>query len=174
MHQEEAIRMKRILLLVAAAMIFATHGSAFADGVGKDIIGAADAYFSNHPADGYYVSADNVLKRIQSGKKDFVIVDVRMPKEKTYDKGHIPGAIFIGYKDIAKAENLVKLPKDKDIILYCNTGHEESKVLTFLRMLDYKAYGLKWGYMAWKTEPPTGLTLKAIEGSIANNYPVEK
>lgn len=134
----------------------------------------SNEYLSTIPAKEYHVLASEVLERINSGKNDFVIVDVRAPKDKTYDQGHLPGAIFIGFKDIAKAENLAKLPKDKDIIVYCNTGHEENKVLTVLRMLGYRAYAMKWGYMAWKTAVPTGFTLKAIEGSISNNYPIEK
>jgi rhodanese-related sulfurtransferase len=101
-------------------------------------------------------------------------VDVRIPKDKTFDQGHLPGAIHISFKDVARPENLAKLPKDKDIIVYCNTGHEENKALTVLRLLGYRAYALKWGYMAWKSAPPTGMTLKAIEGSIVNNYPLEK
>jgi rhodanese-related sulfurtransferase len=135
---------------------------------------AAESYLSGLPTGEYHILAENLLERINSGKKDFVIVDVRAPKEKNYDLGHIPGAIPIAFKDAAKPESLAKLPKDKDIIVYCNTGHEENKVLTVLRMLGYRAYGLKWGYMSWKTAAPTGLTLKAIEGSILNNYPVEK
>ena len=97
-----------------------------------------------------------------------------MPKEKKYDQGHLPGAIYIGFKEIAKSENLMKLPKDRDIIVHCDTGHDQNKVLTVLRMLGYNAYDLKWGYMSWKTAVPTGKTLHAIEGSIMNNYPVEK
>lgn len=41
-------------------------------------------------------------------------------------------------------------------------------------MLGYRAYDMKWGYMSWKISIPIGMTLKAIEGSILNNYPVEK
>lgn len=134
----------------------------------------SNEYLSTMPVKEYHVMATEVLERINSGKNDFVLVDVRMPKDKTFDQGHLPGAVFIGFKDIAKSENLAKLPKDKDIIVYCATGHEENKALTVLRMLGYKAYAMKWGYMSWKTAMPTGLTLKAIEGSISANYPVEK
>ncbi|MDA8240498.1 MAG: rhodanese-like domain-containing protein [Nitrospiraceae bacterium] len=82
--------------------------------------------------------------------------------------------IYIGFKEVAKPENLAKLSKDKDIIVYCDTGHEQSKALSVLRMLGYKAYDMKWGYTSWKTAPPTAFTVKAIEGSILNNYPVGK
>ncbi len=132
----------------------------------------ADEYLSNMPNNGYYVSADDVMKRIESGKNDFVIVDVRETIEK-YRSGHIPGAIYINYKDMAKQDNLAKLPKDKDILLYCNTGHEESKVLTVLRMLGFKAFGLKFGYMAWKKETPTDVTLGVIQSAARKNYPIE-
>lgn len=170
--------MRRILALTAAACLslscvgvsFALTGEEY-----NTVQQLADEYLSGNPDDGYYVSADDLSKRLQSGKDDFVLLDVRGPsKEKTYDLGRIPGAVYISYKEAAKPKNLAKLPKDKDIIVYCNTGHEESKVLSVLRMLGYKAYGLKWGYMAWKTAGPTGLTLKAIEGSILTSYPVEK
>jgi rhodanese-related sulfurtransferase len=168
--------MKKRVLALAIAAVFILTGSAFAltDEEYKTVQKVADEYMSNVPADGYHVMAEDVLKRIQAGDKNLVIVDVRMPKDKKYDQGHLPGATYIGFKEIAKPENLAKLPKDKDIVVHCDTGHEQNKVLSVLRMLGYKAYDMKWGYMSWKTSGPTGATLKAIEGSISNNYPIEK
>lgn len=166
---------KRIFTVFAVVIvIFASTAFALTDEEYKTVQKVANEYMSNVPADGYHVMAEDVLKRIQAGDKNLVIVDVRMPKDKKYDQGHLPGAIYIGFKEIAKPENLAKLPKDKDIIVHCDTGHEQNKALSVLRMLGYKAYDMKWGMMSWKTLPPTGLTLKAIEGSILNNYPVEK
>jgi hypothetical protein len=43
-----------------------------------------------------------------------------------------------------------------------------------LRMMGYKAYAMKWGYMSWTPAPPTALTLGAINGSLTKGYPVEK
>ena len=165
--------MKKMLAVVAVAL-FASASLANGADVPAPVAKAANEFLSAAPDDGYLLPADKLLERIKGGKDDFVLLDVRVPKEKTYDQGHLPGAIHIGFKDVAKPENLARLPKDKDIIIYCNTGHEENKVLTVLRMLGYRAYALKWGYMSWKTAPPTGLTLKAIETAILNNYPVEK
>ena len=165
---------KRFVIVAAGLMLSSTAAFALTVEEQQVIQKTADSYLSGLPAGEYHIPAEKLLERINSGKKDFVIVDVRAPKDKSYDLGHIPGAIHIAFKDAAKPESLAKLPKDKDIIVYCNTGHEENKVLTVLRMLGYRAYGLKWGYMSWKTAMPTGLTLKAIEGSILNNYPVEK
>lgn len=168
--------MKLRVLAIAAAGIMGMTSHVFALTVAEErtVQQAADLFLSTIPAGEYHISAEKLLERINAGSDDFVLVDVRAPKEKTYDQGHLPGALFISFKDVAKPENLAKLPKDKDIILYCNTGHEENKALAVLRMLGYRAYALKWGYMAWKTAPPTAMTLKAIEGAIQTSYPVNK
>lgn len=134
---------------------------------------AANQALSEVPGNGYHVTADELLKKIQSGNKDFVIVDVRETIDK-YKVGHIPGAFYINFKDIAQKESLAKLPKDKDIILYCNTGAEENKSLIVLRMLGYKAYGLKFGYAAWKKEKPSDVMASALKNADQANYPVEQ
>ncbi len=157
-----------VIALMVSSSVFAASGQD-----AEIIRAAADKYLRAVPDNGYHVSADDIQKRLQSGKNDFLVVDVR-DKEEKYKAGHIPGAIFINYKDVAKPENLAKLPKDKDIILYCNTGHEENKALTVLRMLGYKAYALKLGYMAWKKEKPTDAMLAIIDNASKKNYPVEK
>jgi rhodanese-related sulfurtransferase len=134
-----------------------------------------NAYMSGLPENDWYdVMAEDVFKRIQSGKKDFVVVDVRVPKDKKFDKGHIPGAIFIGAPDIAKPESLAKLPKSMDVIVHCDTGQQQNKAVTALRLLGYKAYAMKWGYMAWQPAPPTAATLEEIKRSITAGYPVER
>lgn len=163
-----------LVSVVAASLILAGTAFALTGEEYKTVQKIADEYMSNVPADGYHIAAEDVLKRLQAGDKNLVIVDVRMPKDKKYDQGHLPGAIYIGFKEIAKPENLAKLPTDKDVIVHCDTGHEQNKVLSVLRMLGFKAYDMKWGMMSWKTLPPTGLTLKAIEGSILTSYPIEK
>ena len=134
---------------------------------------AANQALSDVPSNGYHVTADELLKKIQSGNKGFVIVDARETVDK-YNAGHIPGAVYINFKEIAKKESLAKLPKEKEIILYCNTGSEENKALTVLRMLGYKAYGLKFGYAAWKKEKPTEVILSALKNADQANYPVEQ
>jgi len=169
--------MKRIALAATlAALLAAPAALAITDAEYGVIQKAADKYLSAIPDNGnFHVSAEDVYKRIQSGKKDFVIVDVRVPKDKKYDQGHLPGAIFIASNEFARPENLARLPKDKDIIVHCDTGQVQNKVLTVLHMLGYdRAYAMKWGYMSWKVAPPTGLTLGEINASITKNYPVEK
>lgn len=168
--------MKRIALAAAfAALAAAPAAFALTDAEYAVIQKAANEYLTSLPKHEYYdVMAEDVLKRIQSGKKDFVIVDVRVPKDKKYDQGHLPGAQFIGVMDLAKPENLAKLPKDKDIIVHCDTGQQQNKAVTVLRLLGYNAYAMKWGYMSWKVAPPTAATLSEVNNAITKNYPVEK
>jgi len=138
--------MKKLYALMACVAVLELSGMAMAatDQDMEPIRAAGEKLLSEVPEKGYHLSADDVFQRIQSGKNDFVIVDAR-EKEEKYKAGHIPGAIYINFKEIAKPENLAKLPKDKEIILYCNTGHEENKALAVLRMLGYNASALKFG-----------------------------
>jgi len=59
-----------------------------------------------------------IKKMIDSGQKDFVIIDVR--EEAEYKEGHIPTAINIPAETFASKQDI--LQKDKKIIVYCNTG----------------------------------------------------
>lgn len=156
-----------------AVIVFGSSVFAISEQDFEKIRVTEDQYLSEVPENGYHLSADDVIKRLQSGKDDFVIVDVRDKVEK-YKAGHIPGAIYINYKEIAKPESLAKLPKDKDIILYCNTGHEQNKAMTVLRVLGYRAFALKFGYVAWKKEKPTEAMLAAIDNASKKNYPSEQ
>jgi rhodanese-related sulfurtransferase len=81
----------------------------------------------------------------------YTIVSVRSAAD--YAKGHVPGAINIPWKEIAKEENLAKLPKDKPIITYCYTGHTGQVACTVLNLLGYEAYNMKYGMMGWTNIP---------------------
>jgi rhodanese-related sulfurtransferase len=72
-------------------------------------------------------------KLIDSGSKDFVIVDVRDDIE--YKEGHIPGAINIPVETFAAKSDI--LPKEKKIIVYCNTGGRSYAAYRKLMKLAY-------------------------------------
>jgi rhodanese-related sulfurtransferase len=161
-----AVLMGASVAATAQAPILAEHAA---------VQRAADQFLSGLEKNAYYdVTAEDVMARIKAGKPDYVILDVRVPKDKKFDKGHLPGAMFAAVYDVAKPETLAKLPKDKDIFVHCDTGQQQNKAVAALRMMGYKAYAMKWGYMAWSPAPPTALTLEAINGSITKGYPVEK
>jgi len=65
----------------------------------------------------YLVVSSEQVQSLMKGKKNAVLVDVRMPEE--YQAAHIPGAINIPADRIRFDRNL--LPKDRttQIIFYC-------------------------------------------------------
>ena len=79
------------------------------------------------------VSPSELKKLIDSGSKDFVIVDVR--DESEYNEGHIPSAINIPAESFAARSEV--LPKEKKIIVYCNTGGRSYMAYRKLMKLAY-------------------------------------
>jgi rhodanese-related sulfurtransferase len=80
-------------------------------------------------------------------KKGMVLLDVRTDKE--YELGHIPGAVHIPLSDIG--DKIKKLKKDKELVVYCQTGNRSIWAIKRLMGMGYKnLYNLKGGYHAWK------------------------
>ena len=79
------------------------------------------------------ISPSDLKKLIDSGNKDFVIVDVR--DETEYKEGHIPSAINIPAESFAMKSEV--LPKEKKIIVYCNTGGRSYMAYRKLMKLAY-------------------------------------
>lgn len=80
-------------------------------------------------------------------KKGMMILDVRTNKE--YENGHIPGAIHVPLSDIG--DKIKKLKKDKELVVYCQSGNRSIWAIKRLMGMGYKnLFNLKGGYHAWK------------------------
>lgn len=75
------------------------------------------------------------FEKLIAENKDIILVDVR-PEEQVKEQGMIEGAINIPFNKIE--ENLDKLPKDKTIALYCNTGTKSVEAAKKLEELGYE------------------------------------
>jgi rhodanese-related sulfurtransferase len=119
------------------------------------------------------ISADALYENLNDGdtSNDPFIVSVRSPD--AYAKGHIPGAINIPYKEIAKAENLAKLPTDKPIVVYCYTGHTGQVAATVLGLLGYDVANLKFGMMGWTKNDEVLGTTRFGPDTDQRDYPLE-
>lgn len=126
----------------------------------------ADAYVNSGKSP--VISAQDVYNAITAEDPNYFILSVRSVEDDA--KGHVPGAITIPYREMWKAENLAKLPKDKKIVVVCYTGHTASQVTIFLNMLGYEAYAMKFGMMGW-TDDMEVLNQKPFEKAL--EYPVE-
>jgi len=127
------------------------------------------------PAEGHWqVKPDDLDAWIKAKKADFLVVDVR-PNPPGQQGGKIPGAIYIPYNEILKAENLKKLPKDKKLVLVCVTGQTQNLPVVALRALGYDARTLQFGHSAWiKGYLGAQLMQQAIQNAATKNFPVEK
>jgi rhodanese-related sulfurtransferase len=80
-------------------------------------------------------------------KKGLMVLDVRTDRE--YEEGHIPGAVHVPLSDIG--DKIKKLKKDKEIVVYCQSGNRSIWAIKRLMGMGYKnLYNLKGGYYAWK------------------------
>lgn len=74
-------------------------------------------------------------KAISLQKKGAILIDVRSPKE--YSEGHLKGAILIPEYEI-KEKILQRVnDREKEIIVYCQSGVRAKKALETLEELGY-------------------------------------
>lgn len=106
--------------------------------------------------DEYYDLPAGQLNEFRQKKKEekYVLVDVRLPEE--YEDEHIPGCILIPLSEISV--RLTELPKDCDIIFYCNSGRRSKAAALFATSVPFfqkKIYNLLGGILKYfdKTVP---------------------
>ncbi|HEX5214389.1 MAG TPA: molybdopterin-synthase adenylyltransferase MoeB [Vicinamibacterales bacterium] len=85
-----------------------------------------------------------------------MLVDVREPSE--HAAASIEGAVLIpsGLLD----ENLSLLPKDRPVVVHCQSGGRSSRAVAKLRAIGYDARNLEGGIRAWKLAASAKSTLK--------------
>lgn len=78
---------------------------------------------------------------------NFFIVDARDAAQ--YEKEHIPGAVNIEWRQVIARRS--EFPKDKPILIYCNTGTLSAQAGFALRVIGYDNLRiLQGGIMEWK------------------------
>ncbi|MBF0265233.1 MAG: rhodanese-like domain-containing protein [Gammaproteobacteria bacterium] len=68
--------------------------------------------------------------------REAIIIDVRTPGE--YKAKHISGARNFPLQSLPK--DLRKLPKDKQLILYCRSGNRSATAATFLKHRGFEVF----------------------------------
>jgi len=117
------------------------------------------------------ISAAGLFDLLNDGDpaNDPLVVSVRSADH--YALGHIPGAVNIPWRSIAKPENLMMLPTDRQIVVYCYTGHTGQATCTALNLLGYDAVNMKFGMMAWTEDAAVRVASPFTEGVDSNSYP---
>jgi sulfur-carrier protein adenylyltransferase/sulfurtransferase len=116
------------------------------------------------------IAADALYDNLTDGdtSNDPLIISVRAPE--IYAVGHIQGAVNIPWRSIADPANLAKLPMDRQIVVYCYTGHTGQVAATLLMSFGYDVTNLKFGMMGWSSDPDV---VGTTPFSAAAGYPTE-
>jgi rhodanese-related sulfurtransferase len=81
--------------------------------------------------------------------KRFMVIDARDKAQ--FDKGHIAGAVNIEWRRVLAERK--QIPKDKPVLLYCNTGTLSAQAGFALRVAGYENVRiLQGGYAEWKAK----------------------
>jgi len=81
--------------------------------------------------------------------KNFFIIDARDPPQ--FNKEHIPGAVNIEWRQVLARRS--ELPKDKPMLIYCNTGTLSAQAGFALRVAGYDNLRILQGGMnEWQSK----------------------
>ena len=73
---------------------------------------------------------------IELQNSDYTLIDVRTQDE--FDLGHIDSAINLDFYSDTFQNEILSLPKNEKIVLYCRTNNRSSKTATILKENGYK------------------------------------
>lgn len=126
---------------------------------------AAELYV-NMPDHRYMVAEKDFIDKVIAGE-DMTILDIRTAED--YAKGHVKGAVNVPW-GIAIAENLVNIPADKPLYIYCYTGQTASQAVTTLNVagFDAKTVNLGWNLGISKVEGVDAVTTTDVATLAAN------
>jgi len=145
------------LSLIAAAVLSASLQLApsVATANEKAAIDAMEAYLDFVEYGGATIFPEQIPK---DDWKKFFVIDARDKDQ--FAKEHIPGAVNIEWRR-ALAERS-RIPKDKPVLLYCNSGTLSAQAGFALRVAGYENVRiLQGGYAEWKAKGGFDATAKA-------------
>ncbi len=94
------------------------------------------------------------LKQVlDSGAKDYVLLDVRNPNE--YEIARIPGSVLVPLPDIENGQGVEKvrsLLNGQRLIVHCKMGGRSMKALGILKSAGIDGTNVKGGIQAWSRE----------------------
>lgn len=90
--------------------------------------------------------------------KKFFVIDARDKDQ--FNKEHIPGAVNIEWRRTMAERN--RIPKDKPVLVYCNTGSLSAQSGLALRLAGYENVRiLQGGFAEWKAKGGLDAAAKA-------------
>ncbi|MDJ0664572.1 MAG: rhodanese-like domain-containing protein [Acidimicrobiia bacterium] len=126
-----------------------------------DLVAAVQEYESTIP-DGWMNVGDVTSFKDALAASGGLVIDVRQPNE--YEEGHIPGAINIPLRELAA--NVDKIPTDKAVYVYCQSGFRAGVAVSAIRLMGYdNALAYKDSYLGW-TEAGEEVSTDPVEAEV--------
>ena len=89
----------------------------------------------------------------RDGDSDFVILDVRTPRE--YEEGYIEDAVNMDFYVDAFPDELDGLGRDNTYLIYCRTGSRSGSTFKMMRKLGFKdVFNMEGGIEEWSLDYP--------------------
>ncbi len=91
------------------------------------------------------------LMELRADDPGFIILDVRSIEE--YEKEHIKGAIIIDKKKSSFRDEVDKMDRQREYIVYCRTGRRSNEAVWIMHEFGFKnIHHLDGGITNWKNE----------------------
>lgn len=112
----------------------------------KAVVDAMEGYFEFVDYGGATIFPEQIPK---DDWKKFFVIDARDKGQ--FDKGHIPGAHHIEWRQVLAKRS--EIPKDKPVLIYCNQGTLSAQAGLALRLAGYENVRILQGGMSeWKAK----------------------
>jgi sulfur-carrier protein adenylyltransferase/sulfurtransferase len=99
------------------------------------------------------ITVQELKQLMDSGAKDFVLVDVRNPHE--YEIAKIQGSILVPLPDIENGDGISRvkeLTNGHRLVVHCKSGMRSAKALGILKDAGVEGTNVKGGILAWSQE----------------------
>ncbi len=93
------------------------------------------------------VSVDYLKARILAARGDFTLIDIRAPDE--FAAGHIKGAVNLTVPQLLSPDEVVKLRRMPQVILYGTNSAAAAQAAVLLRLSGVAAMALSGGVRGW-------------------------
>lgn len=117
---------------------------------------SVSAYFENLPDHIYKINQKEFVELVKS-EEDMFVLDIRSADD--YAKGHIKGAVNAPW-GTAISDNLLNIPTDKDVYIYCYSGQTAGQAVLTLNVagINARSVNLGWNFGISKVEGVEAVT----------------
>lgn len=132
---------------------------------------AVDAYFENLPEHIYKINQKEFVQKVKDGE-DMYVIDIRQAAD--YKKGHITGSVNMPW-GIAISDNLMNVPTDKPVYIYCYSGQTAGQAVHTLNVagIPSRSVNLGWNFGISKVEGVAEVTSTDMVDIVALGNEIE-